>query len=148
MEPQQRLCVAVPGSGPARFARDRAGDGGGWALLVDDNPQVTEFYARVAKALALPYYLAASTQEAERLIGEHGRPRLVVSDIQLGEGSGLQLVRSFRSQFGPELPIIVVSGQTSDSYGNDVSTVGATRFLTKPVSRSRLFTEIRELLGL
>lgn len=129
-------------------AEKRAGDGGGWALLVDDNPQVTEFYARVAKALALPYYLAASTQEAERLIGEHGRPRLVVSDIQLGEGSGLQLVRSFRSQFGPELPIIVVSGQTSDSYGNDVSTVGATRFLTKPVSRSRLFTEIRELLGL
>jgi CheY-like chemotaxis protein len=146
--PQQRGELILELALALAVAEKRAGEEGGWALLVDDNPQVTEFYARVAKALALPYYLAASTEEAERLVVEHGRPRLVVSDIQLGEGSGLQLVRTFRSQFGPEIPIIVVSGQTSDSYGNDVSTVGATRFLTKPVSRSRLFTEIRELLGL
>jgi CheY-like chemotaxis protein len=129
-------------------AADTPRDGGAWALLVDDNPQVTQFYARIASALGLPYHLADSTHEALRLLDCHGKPRIVITDIQLGEGSGLELVRNFRSRFGAALPIIVVSGQTSDSFGNEATTVGATMVLTKPVSRSKLFAEIKILLGL
>ncbi|MBX7145533.1 MAG: response regulator [Oligoflexia bacterium] len=121
---------------------------GQWALLVDDNRQVTDFYARVADALGIPYHVGASVVEAEKIVREHGRPRIVITDIQMGEDSGLQLVRTMRQQFGADLPIIVVSGQASDAYGNAVEEVGATKFLTKPVGRARLFSEIRSLLGL
>ncbi len=120
---------------------------GHWALLVDDNVQVTTFYSRVAEALNLKYFSAASVQEAEARISEHGRPRIVITDIQLGSGSGLDLVRSLRAQFGDGLPVIVVSGHTAEALAEQVSAAGATKYLVKPVGRAKLFSEIRALLS-
>jgi CheY-like chemotaxis protein len=118
----------------------------GWALLVDDNPQVTNFYARVAEAVKLTYYTAAAIAEAEALLTAHGAPRMVVTDIQLGDGSGLDLVRSVRKRFGRGVPIVVVSGNTGSEVESEVKSAGATTYLAKPVGRSRLFAEIRNLL--
>lgn len=120
---------------------------GHWALLVDDNAQVTTFYARVAEALNLKYVSAASVEEAEQKIDEHGRPRIVVTDIQLGEGSGLHLVRTVRRLFGESLPVIVVSGHTAEALAEEVQAAGATKYLVKPVGRAKLFSEIRALLS-
>lgn len=122
-------------------------EAGQWALLVDDNAQVTTFYARVAEALSLKYFSAASVSEAETKIQAHGRPRIVITDIQLGTGSGLDLVRSLRKKYGDALPVIVVSGHTADALADEVSAAGATKYLTKPVGRAKLFAEIRALLS-
>ncbi|MBN8548666.1 MAG: response regulator, partial [Deltaproteobacteria bacterium] len=122
-------------------------EAGQWALLVDDNAQVTTFYSRVAEALSLKYASAASVAEAERMIEERGRPRIVITDIQLGTGSGLDLVRTLRRKFGGELPVIVVSGHTADALADEVNAAGATKYLTKPVGRAKLFAEIRSLLS-
>lgn len=121
---------------------------GQWALLVDDNPQVTTFYARVAEALNLKYFAASSVSEAEHEVQQHGRPRLVITDIQLGSSSGLDLVRSLRRQFGDSLPVIVVSGHTADALADQVSEAGATQYLVKPVGRAKLFAEIRAILSM
>lgn len=118
----------------------------GWALLVDDNPQVTTFYGRVAEAMRLRHYTAAAIAEAEALVATHGAPRIVVTDIQLGDGSGLKLVRSLRGQFGAALPIVVVSGATGVAVEAEVRSAGATTYLSKPVGRSKLFAEIQQLL--
>lgn len=122
-------------------------EAGQWALLVDDNSQVTTFYSRVAEALSLKYFSAASVTEAESRIAEHGRPRIVITDIQLGSGSGLDLVRTLRKKYGDALPVIVVSGHTADALADEVSAAGATKYLTKPVGRAKLFAEIRALLS-
>ncbi|MFM1848503.1 MAG: hypothetical protein RL417_1977, partial [Pseudomonadota bacterium] len=118
----------------------------GWILLVDDNPQVTSFYARVAEALHQRYFTAASVEEAQAIVSREGRPRLVVTDLQLGEGSGLDLVRELRQRFDRELPIVVVSGNTGGGVVDEVRTAGATSYLAKPVGRSRLLAEMQSLL--
>lgn len=119
---------------------------GQWALLVDDNAEVTTFYSRVAEALGFKYFTAASVIEAEGILKGHGKPRLVITDIQLGEGSGLDLVRSIRSQFGVELPVIVVSGNNDNLTEEMARGAGATKFLAKPVGRRKLFSEIQGIL--
>ncbi|MDC0357518.1 response regulator [Oligoflexia bacterium] len=119
----------------------------GWVLLVDDNAEVTTFYARVAEALELTYFTAASVQEAQAYIDSHGRPKLVITDIQLTDGSGIDLVKSIRKEFGSELPVIVVSGNTESSVVDEVREVQANKYLTKPVGRRKLFAEIQEILG-
>lgn len=141
----QCFSIALPASSRSTKVRVEEGH---WALLVDDNPQVTTFYARVAEALNLKYFSAGSVEEAEANVREHGRPRIVITDIQLGAGSGLDLVRSLRKQFGGSLPVIVVSGHTAEALEKEVSEAGATKYLVKPVGRAKLFSEIRALLSL
>jgi len=119
---------------------------GQWALVVDDNPQVTSFYARAAEALNLRYFAAVSCAEAERIVALNGRPRLVITDIRLGDRSGLELVRSLRRQYDSELPIIVVSGDTGATIAAETAAAGASCYLAKPISRSKLLAEIRSLL--
>jgi FixJ family two-component response regulator len=45
------------------------------------------------------------------------------------------------------LPVIVVSGHTADTIAEEVSAAGASKFLSKPVGRAKLFAEIRALLA-
>lgn len=119
---------------------------GGWVLLVDDRQEVTTFYARVAEALQLNYSTAATEKEACDLLEQRGQPRLVITDIELQQGSGLDLVRTVRARFGSQLPIVVVSGHNDSDIAERAHDCGATRFLQKPVGRSKLFSEIKELL--
>ena len=72
---------------------------------------------------------------------------MVITDIQLSNSSGLDLVRHLRSEFGQDLPVIVVSGNTDSDLSEQVHAAGGTSFLAKPVGRKRLFLEINRLLG-
>lgn len=120
---------------------------GQWVLLVDDNAEVITFYARVAEALSLRYSTASSVAEALRLLDAQGEPRLVISDLQLGDDSGLTLVTTVRQRYGPAVPIIVVSGTVEEDLRRDLQQAGVERYLMKPVGRRRLFEEIQRLIA-
>jgi CheY-like chemotaxis protein len=122
-------------------------EGDGWALLVDDRLEMTAFYAKVAEALEVQPERASSVQEAREIVIKRGMPKIVVSDIELGQESGLDLVREIRAQFGAKIPIIVVSGHNDADIANQAISAGATKYLAKPVGRNRLFNEIKALLG-
>jgi two-component system chemotaxis response regulator CheY len=119
---------------------------GDWVLLVDDNPDVTTFYARIIDAMELPHETADSLGEAREVLARAGRPKLVITDVQLGDGSGLELVQEVRSRYGPHLPVFVVSGETDTDLVSRVKSAGADLYLTKPVGRRKLFAEIRNIL--
>lgn len=128
-------------------ARTSSVEPGQWVLLVDDREEVTIFYSRVAHALSLKYFTAASVVEAIDIVEREGRPRLVITDIELGEHSGVDLVKDLRQRFGTDLPVIVVSGHTGDELVEQLESLGTSRYLTKPVGRRKLFFEIQELLA-
>lgn len=119
----------------------------GWALLVDDRLEMTAFYAKVAEVLEVHPERASSVQEAREIIIKRGMPKIVVSDIELGQESGLDLVREIRAKFGSKIPIIVVSGHNDADIASQAISAGATKYLAKPVGRNRLFNEIKALLG-
>ncbi len=135
--------VTLPRHAPPA-AVGRAGDC--WALIVEDQPSLSEFYARIAKALHLQPAVASSTTEAEALVGEHGRPTFVLTDLHLGGTDGFELVRSLRKQFDDRLPILVVSGLNDDNVEQRAKEAGATDFVAKPVGRRVLFARIQSLL--
>jgi CheY-like chemotaxis protein len=141
---KSRILLSLPkGVGEPRRAPTR----GKWALFVDDNPQVTGYYGRIAEAFNLPFRSAASVTEAIALLDREGQPRFVLTDLQLGEESGLDLVRELRKRFGRELVVIVISGNVSEDVRLSVQEVGASKFLPKPVGRARLVGEMQGLLS-
>jgi DNA-binding response OmpR family regulator len=70
----------------------------------------------------------------------------MITDIQLGDESGMDLVQMVRNQYGSSVPIIVVSGNIDKGTASRLERLGATRYLTKPVGRRKLFEEIENVL--
>lgn len=130
---------------PAIHEEMSAAIGAPWALMVDDQPQMTNFYSRIAKALSLEPCIACSVEESMRLLEKRGRPEIVVTDIQLGDTDGLSLVSFLRGSYGKKLPILVVSGQ--DDVSKRVFDAGATDYVSKPIRRQMLFERIQKLLA-
>jgi DNA-binding response OmpR family regulator len=70
-------------------------------------------------------------------------PDLVLLDLNLPEGSGLEVLRTLRS--GPttaQIPVVIVSADASTRQVRRMLDEGATRYITKPFA----LDEILELL--
>ena len=117
-----------------------------WVLLVDDNPQVINFYARIAEALNLKFKTASSYERAVAILKNEGKPKLMITDIQLENGSGLDLVAYLRSLYNENIPVIVVSGNDDSGISRKAYDAGASKYLKKPLGKRKLFSEIEDLL--
>jgi DNA-binding response OmpR family regulator len=75
------------------------------------------------------------------------RPDAALVDIHLPDLSGLVLTQKLREKLGPDVPIIVVSGDTSMETLNSLPYVGATYFLSKPTSGPIVLEKLSQCLG-
>jgi DNA-binding NarL/FixJ family response regulator len=74
-------------------------------------------------------------------------PQLVVVEVVLPVVSGYEVCHELRDEFGPGLPIILVSGERAESYDRVVGLlIGADEYLVKPLALDELLTRIRFLL--
>ena len=135
--------VSLPRARPPEIQ----GIGQSWALLVDDQSTLTDFYSRIARAIGLRAEVAHSVDEATGLVEQHGRPTLVITDIHLGDSDGLDLVREVRIRFGTAVPVLVISGLNGDEINERVRAAGATDFVQKPVGQRVLFARVQSLLA-
>lgn len=65
-------------------------------------------------------------------------PAAAMIDVHLPDLSGLILAQQIRQIVGKDIPLIMVSGDTSMETLNSLSHVGATYFLSKPLNRKSL----------
>jgi len=70
-----------------------------------------------------------------------------VVDIHLPDMSGLDLAQHLRSKFGPDLPIVILSGDNSIETLRALPSAGATHFFSKPVQTGTLVASLREWCG-
>jgi DNA-binding transcriptional MerR regulator len=96
------------------------------------------------------YFLAAQgyqvevtlTEAAARTAFEAARPAVVIVDVLISGGAGLELCRHFRERDGVAIVVVsaVEAGQAAIDAGADV-------FLRKPLDPVALVTAVRDLLG-
>ena len=79
---------------------------------------------------------AASTLEAACL----------VVDIQLGDTSGLELVRALCAE-GLTLPVIFITGSRDELHRRQAMELGCAAFLLKPYSAERLIATVKKAIG-
>ncbi len=106
-------------------------------LIVDDSP----IDRRLAKGLLekrsdLAFLFAADGKEALDQI-EKSQPDLVVTDLQMPEMNGLELVRAVRARF-PLVPVILMTAQGSEDIAVQALCSGAASYVPK----SRLAREL------
>ncbi|HEU5191705.1 MAG TPA: response regulator [Methylomirabilota bacterium] len=71
---------------------------------------------------------------------------MIISDLRLADGEGLDIVRAARA--GPRpLPVIVVTGYASEERRRAALAAGATAFFAKPFLAAALLASVRTHLG-
>jgi DNA-binding NarL/FixJ family response regulator len=115
-------------------------------LIVDDHPAVREALAiRIASETDLEVCgEAADLAEAVQLVAATN-PDVVVIDLALKSGSGLDLIKRLKEKH-EELLMIVWSMYSEDLYAERVLRAGARGYINKEQATSKIIEAIRQVL--
>ncbi len=117
------------------------------ALIVDDEPHILRVAALALKAIGCNAVLATDGEQAWDQIQE-ARPDILISDIQMPNMDGIQLVRLIRStpKFA-DLPIILLTAKGLELKQFEPELAEKCDIVTKPFSPAALSRRVYELLS-
>ncbi len=116
------------------------------ALLVDPDPQCAESVRASVRDLPVEIVSVDTLAEAIEQVSKEA-PRLILSELNLPDGSGFGLCRHIReSATIAEMPIVLLSRWTSESDRILAFECGADDFLAKPFFERELGSRIRAIL--
>jgi DNA-binding response OmpR family regulator len=114
-------------------------------LVCDDEPVLRELI-RVSLGSGYRYAEAGSVSDAIDAY-RADEPDLVVLDLMLVGGSGLDVLRAIRGDSEARTPVVVVSAWSDEANRLAVEEEGADLFLPKPFAPEQLVDWVEELMG-
>jgi two-component system KDP operon response regulator KdpE len=110
------------------------------AILIEDEPQIRRF---VRLALEAEGWQVHEADTAKRGLTDAGtrKPDLLVVDLGLPDGDGLDVIRDVRGW--SQVPIIVLSARSDESDKIAALDAGADDYLTKPFGVGELLARVR-----
>ncbi|HQW41452.1 MAG TPA: response regulator, partial [Flavobacteriales bacterium] len=115
-------------------------------LLVDDSRDMLELLRRYMNGMGLTPFTTNNVVDAIDVL-EQGPVDLVITDLNMPEVSGTQLVRYVAQHF-PRIPVLVITGFPDVQVAVEVMKQGAVEFLVKPVTETELRTAVEKVLGM
>ena len=113
-------------------------------FVLDDDLSVREALRSLIRSVGLRCETFASATEFLHY-QRSDEPACLVLDVQLPDGSGLELPTELR-QAGADIPIIFITGHGTIPMGVRAMKSGAQEFLTKPFSEQELLDAIQQAL--
>jgi len=110
------------------------------AILIEDEPQIRRF---VRLALEAEGWLVHEADTARRGLLDAGtrKPDLLVVDLGLPDGDGIDLIKDVRGW--SNVPIVVLSARSDESDKIAALDAGADDYLTKPFGVGELLARVR-----
>jgi DNA-binding NtrC family response regulator len=113
-------------------------------LIVDDEDVVRQAMRKVLEQAG--YRVAAAADGAAALAHPAARTcRLVLCDLVLPDGSGIEVLRSLVRR-RPGLPVVLVTGYATREQEDEARAAGAADFLAKPFEVSELLRVVSRVL--
>ncbi|TVQ58476.1 MAG: sigma-54-dependent Fis family transcriptional regulator [Rhodobacteraceae bacterium] len=109
-------------------------------LLVEDTPSLSAVYAALLKKAGHAVDCAFTAAEA-RSRYQRGAHRVVLLDLMLPDGDGIDVLRSMRAE-DPDIKAIVITANGSISRAVEAMRAGAFDFLVKPFDETRLLKTV------
>jgi len=116
-------------------------------MIIEDEPDAAELFAEMMRLNGYRVLKTYSGTPAMQLIAQQ-RPDLIIMDIMMPDVSGLDVLRSVRSDPSlASIPVVIVSAKAA---AEDIRTgleAGASIYLTKPVAYIDLKNAVDSLVG-
>ena len=112
-------------------------------LLIEDEKQIRRF-VRLAVEEEGCHVVEAETMAQGLIEAGLGKPDLLILDLGLPDGNGIDLIRDLRGW--SDVPVLILSARAQESDKIDALDAGADDYLTKPFSVGELRARLRALL--
>ena len=113
------------------------------ALLVEDERQIRRFVRTAMEAEGWQVYEAGTVKQGLIEAGTR-KPDLVVLDLGLPDGNGVEFIRDLRGW--SSVPVIVLSARVEETEKIEALDAGADDYLTKPFGVGELLARVRATL--
>jgi two-component system OmpR family response regulator len=113
-------------------------------LIVDDDPEIRSLLARYLAGQGFRVSVAGDRRECEARIADGG-PDLIVLDVMLPDGSGLDICRNLQGR-RPGIPVILLTALKEDVDRIIGLELGADDYLGKPFNPRELVARIKAVL--
>jgi EAL domain-containing protein (putative c-di-GMP-specific phosphodiesterase class I)/ActR/RegA family two-component response regulator len=127
-------------------APNPTGPQSGRVLIVDDDAPLRQAYKQTLVRRGWTVETASDGLDAKKHL-KGGAFDVIISDVEMPGGGGIQLLRDLRAQ-GVEVPVILVTGKPSMGDTMNAIEHGVFRYLLKPVSNDRLDEAVGLAAGL
>ena len=111
-------------------------------LVVDDNADAAEMMAALISAEGFSVAVAGSLADARRQMALR-KPDVVLLDVQLPDGSGIDLIEEIKADSSAE--VVLITGSASVQTSVQALRLGAADYLTKPLSSTQLASVLSRL---
>jgi len=112
-------------------------------LIIDDEKLLADSTAEYFNLFGVKTALAYSVSDCRSFFREN-TAKLLLLDINLGDGSGFELCRELRET--TEIPILFISARTSDDDKIIALSIGGDDYIQKPYSLSVLLAKVKAVL--
>lgn len=109
-------------------------------LMIEDEPEIRRFVRMALQSEGLEVFEAATLQRG-LIDAATRRPELVVLDLGLPDGDGLDFIREFRGW--SQAPILVLSAREGEERKVQALDAGADDYLVKPFGVAELLARVR-----
>lgn len=116
-------------------------------LVVDDHDLNVALIERLLELGGHKIRAAGSLAAAERALAQE-RPAMVVLDLNLPDGSGLELTRRLKSHpVTAEIPILACTAAVLPADEHDALEAGCDAYVSKPIDLRRFQTIVASMLA-
>jgi DNA-binding response OmpR family regulator len=122
-----------------------SGEKGKLILLVEDNSQIISANKRMLERAGYKA-LSALTLSSARVLMEERRPDLIILDILMPDGNGLDFVYELREGDNSGIPVLMLTGLTAKQDVVRGLKAGGDDYLTKPYDFPELLARVEALL--
>lgn len=112
-------------------------------LIIDDEKLLADSTAEYFNLFGVKTALAYSVSDCRDFFKEN-RAKLLLLDINLGDGSGFELCKELRET--TEIPILFISARTSDDDKIIALSIGGDDYIQKPYSLGVLLAKVKVVL--
>lgn len=116
--------------------------------IVDDDDEMSHAVKLMLQLLDSNVEIFRDARSAAKQLLAGERPELIVLDINMPEVSGIDFLEFLRMRDGlKEIPVVMLSSETTDVQVDEAMRIGANAFVFKPVTIDELEEAIRSALS-
>ena len=120
-------------------------DGSAHILIVDDEVEMLNNYRRLLVRAGHECVTTEDPTRVESILADF-RPDLVITDLMMPNGSGMEVLETVR-RFDSDIPVILVTAFGSIESAVEAMKHHAADYLTKPFSMNELMSKIQDALS-
>ena len=115
------------------------------ALIIDDESHVRAFMRLLLREVGIEECWEAADGASAVQVAQLHKPELVLLDINLPGLNGLQVLAQLK-QFDPELPVVMVTSQSSLNTVNEAVRLGASGYLLKYAEKEDTLKALKDVI--